>query len=417
MPRQNTATHASLERVARDSYGRLVGWLAWKCGDLAAAEDAMSIALSKALTHWPQQGLPDQPESWLLTVAKRELLQKLRHDKLRSDPGLVHLFEDETADVAPKIPDTRLRLMAVCCHPAIDEKIRMPLMLQCVLGVKAEKIAPAMLMSPSVLAQRLVRAKQKIKACGIHFGDADTDELPERLQHIHEAIYALFSLSHQAFDGADRCANEWESEALFLSELVCKLAPQNPESTGLWALLLFVKARHAARSLDAQDFAPLAEQDTRLWDRLMIQRADQALLQASQMRQPGPYQLEAAIQSAHCQRLFSGKTPWKAIAALYGQLVAHFPTAGAVVGYAVALGESGSPGAGLKQLDSIGADLSVQFQPWWVARGHLLMLADGEANTAQARAAFQTALGLTIEPQLRGYLLKRIASIESVRSF
>lgn len=389
-------------RAARESFGRLLSWLAWQWRDIAAAEDALSDALLKALEIWPVEGIPDAPDAWLLAVAKRQLLQVARHDRMRLDPAVtVLLAQDEVAGTDAVIPDARLKLMFVCAHPAIDDKVRTPLMLQTVLGLQVADMAPAMLMSPAALAQRLVRAKQKIRDTGLRFEEPEPAELPARLHHVLETIYGAFGLGADAVDGAEDRIAELQQEAMFLCELLCVLLPDAAEARGLLALMLFSRARAAAQRGDGGSFVPLRLQDTRKWDREAITRADQVLWSAAQLRQPGPFQLEAAIQSAHCHRLFTGITPWSGIADLYEQINHHFPTSGSRVAGAVATAEAGDPASGLAMLDAMDEIRMRAFQPWWVARGHLLGLC---GRYAEADAALATAIGLSTSQRIRDYL-------------
>lgn len=392
------------ETAARESYGRLVSYLAWQWRDLAAAQDAMGDALLKALEVWPVDGVPASPDAWLLAVAKRQLLQMARHDRVRYDPAVTALLEqDATSETPPDVPDARLKLLFVCAHPAIDEKVRIPLMLQSVLGLQVAEIAPALLVSPTALAQRLVRAKQKIRDAGLRFEEPEARELPERLHHVLESIYGAFGLSVDAVDGAEARVTDLREEAIYLCSIVCKLMPDAPEAWGLLALMTFVQARRAAQTDARGNFVPLGQQDVRLWDRAAIVRADQWLWTAAQKREPGPYQMEAAVQSAHCHRLFTGTTPWAGIANLYQQINIHFPTQGALVAGAVALAEAGDVAAGLHQLDAMDPTVTQTFQPWWVAKAYLLSL-QGEKHVAQAAAAYQTAIGLSSQQKLREHL-------------
>ena len=405
---RSDADHA-VELSARESFGRLASYLAWQWRDIAAAQDALGDALVKALEVWPREGVPDSPDAWLLTVAKRQLLQMARHDKVRFDPAVTTLLaKDEAEEHTFTIPDARLKLLFVCAHPAIDEKVRIPLMLQTVLGLEVADMAHALLLSPTALAQRLVRAKQKIRIAGMRFEEPEARELPERLHYVLESIYGAFGLSFDAMDGAEARVVDLKDEALHLCSIVCKLLPEAAEAKGLLALMTLSNARRAAQ-VDAQGrFVPLARQDVQLWDKNAIVQADQLLWVAAQSRTPGPFQLEAAVQSAHCHRLFTGQTPWQGIAALYRQINTSYPTEGACVAGAVALGEAGDVAAGLKQLDAMNRDTVKSFQPWWVARGYLLSK-QGSGAAAEADAAYQTAIGLATQQKIRDYL-------ESVRA-
>lgn len=411
------ARHAA-ELAARDAFGRLVSWLAWQWRDVAAAEDALGDALLKALEVWPRVGVPRAPEAWLLTVAKRKLLQIARHDRVRADPALLALLEPHEAAPPPDdIPDERLRLLLVCAHPAIDEKIRVPLMLQTVLGLQVAEIAPALLVSPSALAQRLVRAKQKIRDAGLRFEVPAHDELAERLQHVLEAIYGAFGLGLGVVDGAEARVLDLEQEAIHLCSVVCKLQPAHAEAKGLLALMMFNRARRAAQGNDTDPFVPLAAQDTERWDRDLIAGAERLLWQAAELGSPGPFQLEAAVQSAHCQRMRGGATPWAGIARLYADINAYFPTQGSRVAGAVAMAEAGDVAGGLRALDAMDVAVVRNFQSWWVARAYLLgKSVTGKGGDLQIRAAdeaWRVAIGLTTQQRLRDYLERQRLALQS----
>lgn len=404
MSADSRAAFRAAELAARESYGRLVSYLAWQWRDIAAAQDALNDALLKALEVWPVSGVPASPDAWILTVAKRQLLQVARHDQVRFDPAVTVLLEQEAIqEERPVVPDARLKLMFVCAHPAIDEKVRIPLMLQVVLGLQVADMAPALMVSPATLAQRLVRAKQKIRDTAIRFEDPERAELPERLGFVLESIYGAFGLALDAVDGAETRITDLREEALYLSSIVCALLPDQPEARGLQALMMFCDARRDARTGPSGEFIPLAEHDVQRWNRDAIMRADQMLWIAAQQRRPGPFQLEAAVQSAHCQRLFTGKTPWRGIDLLYRQINAHYPTQGALVAGAVAMGESGNVSEGLAQLDAMDRSVTKSFQPWWVAKAHLLRL-QGHSSKADVEAALQIAIGLTTQQTVRTYL-------------
>lgn len=403
MAAQLLSPHQAVEQAARDSYGRLLSYLAWQWRDIGAAQDALGDALLKALEAWPLSGVPDAPDAWLLTVAKRQLLQVARHDQVRCDPAVTVLFEHEQMhEDAPLIPDARLQLMFVCAHPAIDETVRIPLMLQTVLGLQVAEMAPALMVSPTALAQRLVRAKKKIRDAGIRFEIPERVELPERLGFVLESIYAAFGLGLDAVDGAEARIADLQEEAMYLCSIVCALLPSEPEARGLMALMSFCRARQAARLDSSGNFVPLAQQDVQQWDRDAIVRADQWLWVAAQQKRPGPFQLEAAVQSAHCHRLFTGQTPWQAIAQLYQQINAHFPTHGSLVAGAIAMGETGDIQNALRQLEQMAVSVAKNFQPWWVAKAYLLSL-NKDTPRQVVEAAYQTAIGMTIDQRLKSH--------------
>jgi RNA polymerase sigma-70 factor, ECF subfamily len=395
------AAAAAAESAARRSYGRLLAWLAWQWRDVAAAEDALADAFAAALERWPVDGVPAAPDAWLLTAARRRLLMAARRQRQADDPALTVLWPgaDEPAPATPALPDARLRLLFVCAHPAIDAGVHSALMLQTVLGLDAARIASAFLVKPEAMTKRLVRAKAKIRATGLRFEEPEPQEWSERLASVLEAIYGAYTLHWGQADDAG--SGQLAAEAVFLAELVAAHLPDEAEALGLVALLWHCEARRAAQG---EVFQPLHEQDPAHWDHAAIARADAALLQAAARRSPGPYQLEAAIQSAHAQGRIDGIVPWHDITRLYERLLALAPTVGARIAHAVAVAHAGEARTGLGLLDAVDADRVVSHQPWWAARAHLLAMAGAHADAA---AAYGRALALTAEPRLRAWLEQR----------
>lgn len=361
----DTSVDARAADVARAAYGRLLAMLASRSGDIISAEDALSDAFVAALSTWPERGIPENPEAWLLAVAKNR-----RIDRVRKDAPLM------LTDEIPEMPDTsqtdenstvdhRLKLMFVCAHPAIDQKMRTPLMLQTVLGLEARDIANAFLIAPDTMAQRLVRVKRKIKLSGIPFVVPDTEVFPDRMDAVLEAIYGAFALDW--LDGAGDLAHE----ALFLSSVLSHLAPKTPEVLGLTALIGFVEARRAARIRDGA-LVPVPEQNTALWDSDLIDHSANLLTRASALGVMGRFQLEAAIQSVHAARAVTGRTDWRALAQLYTGLVKIHPTIGSAVSQAAAVAHDVGPQQGLALLDKIEPDAVATYQPAHAVRAHCL---------------------------------------------
>src|ERR1700736_3589309 len=349
------STHRAIERVARESYGRLVAYLSSHTHDVASAEDALSEALVAALTTWPRDGVPQNPEAWLLTTARHSFIDLVRHQQvaLASEPTLVLLRESAEATVSTEFPDERLKLLFVCAHPAIDPTMHTPLMLQSVLGLDAARIAQAFLVSPTTMGQRLVRAKTKIRNGGIQFEVPQERDLPQRLYAVLEAIYAAFGIGWDDMEGVDQRGRELAEEAIWLGRVLLQLMPREAEVQGLLALMLHCEARRRARRGPDGRYIPLSEQDSQQWSLPLIEEAERHLAEASSRDRTGRFQLEAAIQSAHAERARSGRTEWGAIVLFYEQLVRISPTLGTRTGYGAAVSESKGPEAGLAVLDGI----------------------------------------------------------------
>lgn len=394
------------QKVARSSYGRLIAYLAKQTRDVAGAEDALSEAFAAALADWPRKGVPASPEAWLMTVAKRKIIDGVRRRR-SGEASMEHLqlLAEELDAMASRelhIPDERLALMFVCAHPAIDPNIRSPLILQTVLGLDATEIGSAFLVTPAAMGQRLARAKNKIKVAGIPFRVPEKSELGERLDAVLEAVYAAYA---KGWSDPAKVQNNLAVEAIWLGRLIVDLLPGEAEALGLLALMLFLQSRSAARRDLQGMFVPLSDQDTRLWDGAMIDEAERLLFRAGELGVIGRYQLEAAIQSVHGVRRGADVTDWKAIVALYRAL--HKLTASPVVAInlAVAVAEVEGAEAGLAELPDLAANAELmEFQPYWAARAALLARA-GAIN--EAFEAYGMAIGLESDPALRNFLLAK----------
>jgi RNA polymerase sigma-70 factor (ECF subfamily) len=406
-PVTNEARRAA-ELAARASYGRLVAYLARRSRDVAAAEDALGDAFVAALATWPRDGVPDKPEAWLLSAARRRLVDAGRHltVQARARPTL-HAVVDEARDAASServFPDERLALLFVCAHPAIDEGMRTPLMLQTVLGLDAARIAAAFVVPAATMGQRLVRVKTKIRDAGIRFEAPEPHEVPRRLESVLEAIYAAYGSGWDDVAGADTRLRGLAEEAIWLGRLVARLAPDEPEAHGLLALMLHCEARRAARRDQAGGYVPLRQQDVTSWSWPMIEEAEAILLDASRAGKPGRFQLEAAVQSAHAQHGITGRTDWEAIALLYDGLIRIAPTVGATVAHAAALAEAEGAERGLAALEALPPDATAGYQPFWALRAHLLRRVQ---RVDEAAVAYARAIELAEDPAVRAFLVEK----------
>ena len=409
------ATSAA-EAVARRSYGKLVAFLAARMGDVEAAEDALSEAFAAALTDWDAGGIPDKPEGWLVTVARRRAVDATRRRR-SGEAAIPHLqliaeeLAEELADAAsdPSMPDHRLALMFACAHPAIDPGIRAPLILQTILGFDAATIGSAFLVSPAAMGQRLARAKSKIRQAGIPFRVPERADLRERLAAVLEAIYAAFAEGWSDPAGTEIRRRDLAEEAIWLGRLVASLLPDEPEAIGLLALMLHAEARRGARRNAAGDYVPLAEQDPALWDENLIAEAETLLTAASRMGAIDRYQLEAAVQSAHAVRRSTGRADWAAIKRLYDALEQITGSPVVAINRAIAMAETDGPAAGLAALATLEGDGRLsQYQPYWAARAALLASA-GDIDAADM--AYEQAIGLERDPAVRRFLQHRRAAM------
>ena len=401
------AAHRTIERVARESYGRLVAYLSSHTRDVSSAEDAFSDALVAALTSWPRDGVPQNPEAWLLTAARHSLIDVIRHQRvvLASEPTL-HLLKESSTEAAlsTEFPDERLKLLFVCAHPAIDRAMHTPLMLQTVLGLDAARIAQAFLIAPKTMGQRLFRAKTKIRSAGIPFDIPQERDLPERLGAVLEAIYAAFGIGWDDLFGIDQRGRDLTEEAIWLARVLLELMPGEPEVQGLLALMLHCEARRPARRRPDGRYIPLSEQDPKQWSIPLMEEAERDLSEAFKRGRSGRFQLEAAIQSVHAERARSGRTDWAAITLFYEQLIRISPALGTRAGYAAAVAEANGPEAGLAVLEAIDPDAVSHYQPYWAVRAHLL---ERLGKTREASDAYDRAIGLAEDPAVKEFLLEK----------
>jgi predicted RNA polymerase sigma factor len=402
------------DAVARRSYGKLVAFLAARTRDVAAAEDALSEAFVTALADWPTKGCPASPEGWLLTVARRKVIDmhrgRRRHEIAAEQLRVLAEGLDAAAADAG-IPDQRLALMFACAHPAIEAGIRAPLILQVVLGLDAKRIASAFLTSPEAMGKRLVRAKDKIRQAGIPFSIPEREELPGRLDSILDAIYAAFAEGWIDAAGTDMARRDLAEEAIFVCQLVTELLPTEPEGLGLLALMLHAEARRHARRNLGREYVPLAEQDTALWDSQMIAEAEALLRRASNLGSIGRYQLEGALQSAHVYRCRTGHANWAEVVQLYDALLTLSGSPVVAINRALAIAEMHGASAALDALQEVAADQRLaEYQPYWAARAELLAKTGAHG---EARQAYEIAIGLERDSSVRSFLQQRQSALPS----
>jgi RNA polymerase sigma-70 factor (ECF subfamily) len=398
------AVARELDRVMRSDRGRLLSVLAAGLRDIALAEEVLQEAAVSALAHWGRSGVPDAPAGWLLKVARRKAIDRLR-GKTRDGQkaaAMTHLMGEEAAPEPDTIPDQRLRLIFACCHPAIEPKSRVALTLRAVCGLTTPEIARAFLDAEPTMGQRLSRAKAKIAAAGIPFTIPDPEHWPARLDTVLTTVYLIFTTGYVAgpHEARDLC-----HEAEYLMRLLDHLRPGDPEIEGALAMMLLTGARRAARIGPDGASIPPAQQDRSLWDAPRINEGRAHLETAMMRRNPGPFQIKAAI--ADCQMADPGPD-WPQIAALYGALARFEPTPVVRLNHAVAIAESGDPTHALTIVEELAPDL-VTYQPWHAARAALLAQT---GNRAAAAAAYDTASATAPTPAEALFLRQRRAALD-----
>lgn len=392
------AVAKALDRVMRSDRGRLLSALAAGLRDLSLAEEALQEAAISALSHWGRVGLPASPQGWLLTVARRKALDRLRGAgrDARNAAALAYLAEPDAPD-PEVIPDERLRLIMACCHPALEPKSRVALTLRTVCGLATPEIARLFLDAEPTMGQRISRAKAKIAAAGIPFAIPAPEDWAARLDAVLTTVYLIFTTGYAAGPGEPRdlCA-----EAEFLMRLIDRLRPEDPEVEGALAMMLLTGARRAARIGADGASVPPAEQDRRLWDGARITEGRALLARAMARRRPGPFQIKAAI--ADCQ-MADPAPDWPQIALLYQALWRHEPTPVVALNAAVARAEAGNPAEALTMIDALAGALA-DYQPWHAARAHLLAALH---RKSEALAAYDTAIRLADNTADAAFLARR----------
>lgn len=385
------------EQAAREAYGRLLAILSRATRDIAAAEDALSEAFAAALSSWPEKGIPEIPEAWLLQVARRKLLDddRRRANVQAAEPEVITRMEElAMRDVDRDWPDGRLALMFACAHPAIDPAIRTPLMLQTILGLNAARIARVFMVPAATMSQRLVRAKAKIKAAGIPFEVPGPDVLEVRLNDVLQAVYGAYTVAYSEGRGSQNLAREAE----WLARLLVSSLPDHCEARALLALILYGESRAGART---GDYVPISEQDTALWDAAMLAEADGLMIEVFNSGSAGRFQIEAAIQCVHAARRITGQTDHEALLVFYDGLLRVSSSLGAEIARAALLGEARTPVEGLAALAALPGERVDGHAPYWATRARLL------ARVGQSEAAIEAydrAIDLTVQAQVRDWL-------------
>jgi RNA polymerase sigma-70 factor (ECF subfamily) len=394
---------AGIEQVFRGEYGRAVAVLVRMFGDIDVAEEAVQDAFTSAVQRWPSAGLPPSPAGWIITTARNRAIDRLRRESSRDDrqaqAALLHA-PGEPAGEGP-VRDDRLRLIFTCCHPSLATGAQVALTLRLLGGLTTAEIARAFLVPEPTMAQRLVRAKGKIRDAGIPYRVPDEADLPERLRSVLAVVYLVFNEGYTASSGDRLIRDDLCAEAIRLVRLLAELMPDEPEVMGLLALMLLIDSRRAARIAAGGGLVPLAEQDRRRWDRDRIAEG-QAIVRACLRRnQPGPYQIQAAINAVHSDAAEAGGTGWAQILALYDQLMARAPSPVVALHRAVAVAEVDGPAAALALIDRL--DLG-RYHLFHAIRADLLRRL---GRTAEAAEEYEAAMAGTANQAERDFLRRR----------
>ena len=396
----------------RREYGRCVATLIRFLGDIDLAEEAVQEAFAVAVDRWPVTGLPPNPGAWITTTARNRAIDHLRRETSRHDrhAQAALLYEqDESPEQVGPVKDDRLRLIFTCCHPALARTAQVALTLRLLGGLETPQIARAFLVPEATMAQRIVRAKKKIKAAGIPYRVPGDAELPDRLTAVLAVVYLVFNEGYAASDGNALLRLNLCDEAIRLARVLAELMPDEPEVLGLLALLLLTHSRSLARSAPGQPLVLLPDQDRSRWDRALIGEGQDLVRRCLRRNQPGPYQIQAAIGAVHSDAPSATQTDWRQILALYDQLMACAPTAVVALNRAIALAEISGPAAGLAATD--GLDLC-SYHLFHAVRADLLRRL---GRTAEAAQAYEAALALTANAAERAFLERQRNALPSPR--